>query len=75
MFNVTVLDQANVIFNGIAGSVVLPGDEGEFEILDFHKPIVSFLTRGDIVIDEMGFPISRGIMRFHKNQLIALVEL
>ena len=75
MFNVTVLDQANVIFNGIANSVVLPGDEGEFEILDFHKPIVSFLKRGDIIIDEMGFPISRGIIRFYKNQLIALVEL
>ncbi len=75
MFNVMVLDQANVVFNGIANSVVLPGDEGEFEILDFHKPIVSFLRRGDIVIDEMGFPISRGIVRFYKNQLIALVEL
>ncbi len=75
MFNVAILDQAHVIFDGVAHSVILPGDEGEFEILDFHKPIISFLRRGEIVIDDMGFPISRGIMKFYREQLIALVEL
>ncbi len=75
MFNVTLLDQAHVIFDGKAKSVILPGDEGEFEVLDFHKPVVSSLKRGEIVIDNMGFPVSRGIVRFQKDQLIALVEL
>lgn len=75
MFNVTLLDQAHVIFAGVAKSVVLPGDEGEFEVLDFHKPVVSSLKRGEIIIDNMGFPIARGIMRFYKDQMIALVEL
>lgn len=75
MFNVAILDQAHVIFDGMANSVVLPGDDGEFEVLDFHKPIVSFLRRGEIIIDNMGFPISRGIARFYKDRLIALVEL
>jgi len=67
MFNVSVLDQAHVIFDGVATSVKLPGDQGEFEVLDFHKPIVSFLVRGDIVIDNMGFPISKGIARFGED--------
>ncbi len=75
MFNVAILDPAHVIFDGMANSVVLPGDDGEFEVLDFHKPIVSFLRRGEIIIDNMGFPISRGIARFYKDKLIALVEL
>lgn len=75
MFNVTLLDQAHVIFNGVARSVILPGDEGEFEVLDFHKPVVSSLTRGEIIIDNMGFPVARGIMRFYKDQMIVLVEL
>lgn len=75
MFNVTLLDQAHVIFDGVARSVVLPGDEGEFEVLDFHKPVVSALKRGEIIIDNMGFPIARGIMRFRKDRMIALVEL
>jgi len=64
-----------VIFDGVAKSVILPGDEGEFEVLDFHKPIVSSLKRGEIVIDNMAFPIARGIMRFYKEQMTALVEL
>lgn len=75
MFNVTLLDQAHVIFEGVAQSVILPGDEGEFEVLDFHKPVVSSLKRGEIIIDNMGFPIARGIVRFYKDQMIALVEL
>lgn len=75
MINVSILDPTHVIFSGKAASVILPGDYGEFEILDFHKPIVSFLRKGDIIIDNMGFPISQGIMRFAGDTLIALVEL
>ncbi len=75
MFNVTLLDQAHVIFDGVAKNVILPGDEGEFEVLDFHKPVVSSLTRGEIIIDNMGFPIARGIIRFYKDQMTVLVEL
>ena len=75
MFNVTLLDQSHVIFDGVAKSVILPGDEVEFEVLDFHKPVISSLARGEIIIDNMGFPVARGIMRFYKDQLIALVEL
>lgn len=75
MFNVTLLDHAHVIFDGVAQNVILPGDEGEFEVLDFHKPVVSSLARGEIIIDNMGFPIARGIMRFYKDQMTVLVEL
>ena len=75
MINVTLLNQAQTIFDGIAKKVILPGDYGEFEILPFHWPIVSILRKGDIVIDEMSFPISRGIARFSGDTLVALVDL
>lgn len=75
MFNVSVMDHAQVIFEGKASSVILPGDYGEFEILDFHKPILSLLKRGIIMIDGVSFPVAKGIARFHKNELVALVEL
>jgi len=55
--------------------VVPPGDYGEFEILQFHWPIISILIKGEIIIDNMGFPISRGIARFGEEKLVALVEL
>lgn len=63
------------MFDGVAKSVILPGDQGEFEVLSFHWPIVSILTKGEIIIDDMGFPISKGIARFENEKLTALVEL
>jgi len=75
MLDVSIINQAQVIFEGVANSVIVPGDYGEFEILPFHWPIVSLLRKGEIVIDNMGFPISKGIVRFADEKLVALVEL
>jgi len=75
MIQVSIINQAQIIFEGVANNVVLPGDYGEFEIMQFHWPIVSILTKGEIIIDNMGFPISRGIARFGEEKLVALVEL
>ena len=75
MIEVSIINQAQVIFEGVANSVIVPGDFGEFEVLPFHWPIVSLLTKGEIIIDNMGFPISRGIARFGEEKLVALVEL
>lgn len=63
------------MFSGVAKSVILPGDQGEFELLPFHWPIVSLLRKGEIIIDEIGFPISKGIARFAAEKLVVLVEL
>jgi F-type H+-transporting ATPase subunit epsilon len=75
MIDVEILNQEKTMFEGVAMSVILPGDEGEFEVLTFHWPIVSLLTKGEIVIDQIGFHISRGIAKFEKDKLTALVEL
>lgn len=75
MIEVAVINQAQVIFEGVANSVIVPGDFGEFEIMQFHWPIVSLLRKGEIIIDNMGFPISKGIVRFGEEKLVALVEL
>jgi len=75
MIQVSIINQAQIIFEGVASNVVLPGDYGEFELMQFHWPIVSILTKGEIIIDNMGFPISRGIARFGEEKLVALVEL
>jgi len=75
MIQVSIINQAQIIFEGVANNVVLPGDYGEFEIMQFHWPIISILIKGEIIIDNMGFPISRGIARFGEEKLVALVEL
>jgi len=75
MLNVTILNQKRTIYEGKAKSIFLPGDEGEFEILPFHKPLLSLLRKGKIIIDATkSLDITKGIVRVLNNELVALVE-
>lgn len=74
MFNVIILNPKHELFEGKVKSVVLPGDRGEFEILDFHRAVISLLKEGNIIIDGKYLPIKRGVAKFYKDELVALVE-
>ena len=75
MFKVTVLNPKRVIYEAEAKSVFLPGDQGGFEVLEFHKPVISLLRRGEIVIDWNKYvAITKGVAKMYKNELVALVE-
>lgn len=75
MIKVSIVNPKESIFEGSAASVRLPGDQGEFEILAFHKPVISLLRRGDIVLDgSQAIRIGRGVVRVHNNEIVALVE-
>ena len=81
MFQVLILTARpehpdSVLFEGQSQSVILPGVEGEFEILDFHRPIISRLKDGVIVVDnQKEYPVKGGIMSMNKQQLVAVVDL
>ncbi len=71
----TVLSPKQTIFDGEAKSIFLPGDLAEFEILDYHVPIVSLLRAGNVVVDwENSIPIRRGMVKFDRNECMILVE-
>ena len=72
--DVSVLTPQEVIFEGKAKSVVLPGEEGVFEILPFHKRILSRLISGRLFIDEQSFSIKRGIVKVNQNRVTIIVE-
>ena len=75
MFEVTIVSPKRHVFEGQASSVFLPGDEGEFEVLDLHRTVLSLLTKGEIIIDgEKRIPIKSGVVNFQDNQLVGLVE-
>lgn len=75
MIQVTVLTAQSVLHEGEAASVVLPGDRGVFEVLPMHKPILSLLRPGRIVIDqERALPVRGGVVRVRGDRLVALVE-
>ena len=81
MFQVVILntrlkERDEIIFQGRVASVFLPGRDGEFEVLDFHKPIVSRLKKGVILVDnDREIPIRDGIVKMNKQELVAVVDL
>jgi F-type H+-transporting ATPase subunit epsilon len=71
----TVLSPKQTIFEGEAQSVFLPGDLAEFEILDYHAPIVSLLRAGNVLVDwSERIPIRQGMVKFDRNECMILVE-
>jgi F0F1-type ATP synthase epsilon subunit len=71
---VTVLTPAEVIFEGRAKNIILPGELGAFEIMPFHRRILSRLISGTLFIDGQGFPIRRGLIAFSQNVATIVVE-
>jgi F-type H+-transporting ATPase subunit epsilon len=71
----TVLSPKQTIYEGVVKSVFLPGDLAEFEILDYHAPIVSLLRAGNVVVDwNRNIPIRCGMVKFDRNECMILVE-
>ena len=74
LLEVTVLSPREVVFEGKANSVVVPGEQGVFEVLPFHKRIISRLISGKLLIDGKVFPLRRGIVKANKNKVTIIVE-
>lgn len=75
MFKATIMTSDKILYDGLARSVFLPGAAGEFEILDLHRPIVSLLKAGSIVIDnEKNIPVKSGAVRMSGDEFVAIVE-
>ncbi|MBU2101742.1 hypothetical protein KKH05_03455, partial [Patescibacteria group bacterium] len=52
MLEVVVSTAEKILFEGKAESIILPGEQGVLEILSFHKPLLSRLIGGRIVVDK-----------------------
>jgi F-type H+-transporting ATPase subunit epsilon len=75
MIDITIMTPKGVLHEGEVETIAIPGDRGDFEILQFHKPIISRLRRGEIVLDwKQRIPVSGGIVRVHRDEVVVLVE-
>jgi len=78
MFKLSILniESATIVHQELVSAVVLPGEEGELAILDFHQPIVCCLKNGIIKISNrnMQIPIKGGIAKMEDNELSVLIE-
>ena len=76
MFSVSILDikTALPILQDTISQAVLPGEDGQLCIMDFHQPIVSCLKKGLLRIDDKSIAINNGIARMYADKLVILVE-
>ena len=74
MLEVSLLTPKEVIFEGNASSIIVPGEEGVFEVQPFHKQILSRLISGVLFIDEQSFSVQRGIINVNQNKVTIIIE-
>tara|TARA_B100001057_G_scaffold85312_1_gene81152 strand:+ start:34917 stop:35153 length:237 start_codon:yes stop_codon:yes gene_type:complete len=73
-----ILSAEEKIFSGEVETVIFPGTDGEFQILNNHAPIISSLTTGTIRYSEKSnnksLEITGGIVEVLNNKVNALIE-
>jgi F0F1-type ATP synthase epsilon subunit len=74
MLDVQLISTEEIVFEGRANSLVFPGENGVFEIMPYHKPLVSRLVAGNVVIDGRLYPIRRGLVGVNRNKATIIVE-
>ncbi len=74
MLDVIIYSLEQQIFQGKANSVIFPGENGVFEILSYHKPLLSRLVNGRIFVDDQIFNIRCGIVGINHNKATVVIE-
>ena len=74
MLQVTIVSPQAIIFKGEARRVIVPGEQGIFEVGPFHRPLISLLLPGRIVVDDQTFDIQRGVVKVVSDSVTALIE-
>ncbi len=74
LLKVKVLSLHEAIFEGQAKSVIFPGEQGVFEVLPFHKRLISRLIAGQLFVDDQAFAIKRGVVQVNQNEVTVVVE-
>ena len=75
MLEVMMTSPERVVFDGMAHSVIFPGEQGTFEVLPLHRPLVSRLVSGSVEVDGQAVEIRRGVVRVADDTVTAVVEL
>lgn len=80
----SIVEPKGIIYQRNVREVVLPVDEGELSVLDFHQDLVAYLNSGLIRVLEYGlrpspenikkFKIKEGIVKLERNEMFILVR-
>ncbi len=73
-FDILIATLDRVVFEGKGKSLILPGENGVFEVLPYHKKLLSRLKEGPIVLDGTTFAIRRGVVKVGPSDVTVIVE-
>ena len=74
MLKLKIVSPEKIEFTGDVERVVVPGTQGQFEILSNHAPIISTLQKGVVEYDGHQLPILGGFVEVQKNNVSLCVE-
>ncbi len=74
-----VLTPSGPIYNGLAKSVTLPGEEGEFGVLPEHVSLTALLQAGVVDIQQENgktesIVVNWGVVQITQNKVVVLVD-
>ncbi len=75
MLNLKIVSPERIEFTGSVERVVVPGTQGQFEILTGHAPIISTLQKGVVTYDGSQLAILGGFVEVQKNEVSLCVEM
>ena len=73
-FYVLIVTLDRIVYEGQAKSLILPGEKGVFEVLPYHKKLLSQLVQGPVILDGQTFPIRRGVVKAGPSEVTVVVE-
>lgn len=75
--NIQILTPQEKVFIGFVQSVILPGKNGPFQLLNLHASIISILIHGNIIFEVDANSINQKInknIKISGNKLTYLIE-
>ncbi|MBS3770542.1 MAG: ATP synthase F1 subunit epsilon [Bacteroidales bacterium] len=75
-----IVTPEKTLFEGKVELIQVPGSKGQFQVLQYHAPIISTLEKGTIRVEESTgnpqyFDIEGGIIEVQRNKTIILAEV
>ena len=74
MLKLKIVSPEKIEFDGEVTQVIVPGTQGQFEILTNHAPIISTLQKGTVEYDGQQLDILGGFVSVQKNVVSICIE-
>ena len=74
-FKLSIMTPEALLYQNEVESVFFTGDQGEYELLPYHYPVLGILVQSDIIINwREALPVKFGLVKFFANDCVVLVE-